>query len=67
MSCFSSLDVLPSSGAFQYISIMETGRREGGCKQRFPQCGDAAYEVVKNVAPSVGVPQGINSETVNKL
>ncbi|XP_035207389.1 serine/threonine-protein phosphatase 1 regulatory subunit 10-like [Stegodyphus dumicola] len=63
----SSLEVLPSSGAYQYISIMEAGKREGGCSGRFPQCGDAAYEIVKNVAPSVGVPQNINSDMVNQL
>lgn len=62
-----SLDVTPSSGAFPYLQIMESGRHDGGCDNKFHQCSDAAYEIVKNVAPSVGVPQNINSEAVNRL
>lgn len=46
---------------------MQSGKREGGCEKKFPQCGNAAYEIVKNVAPTVGVPQNINSEAVNRL
>ncbi|GFR29744.1 uncharacterized protein TNCT_699491 [Trichonephila clavata] len=63
----SSLDVQPSSGAYPYIQILENGRNEGGCDTKFLQCPDSAYEVVKSVAPSVGVPQHLNSAAVNDL
>ncbi|GFX36313.1 uncharacterized protein TNCV_4932261 [Trichonephila clavipes] len=63
----SSLDVQPSSGAYPYIQILENGRNEGGCDKKFLQCPDSAYEVVKSVAPSVGVPQHLNSAVVNDL
>ncbi|GFY39250.1 uncharacterized protein TNIN_10311 [Trichonephila inaurata madagascariensis] len=63
----SSLDVQPSSGAYLYIQILENGRNEGGCDKKFLQCPDSAYEVVKSVAPSVGVPQHLNSAAVNDL
>lgn len=46
---------------------METGAKEGGCNNRFPECSDTAYEVVKNVAPSVGVPQNLNAAAINNL
>lgn len=60
-----SLDVQPTSRAFPYIQIMESGK-EGGCSDKFPQCSDSAYSVVKSIAPTVGVPQ-INAEAVNSL
>ncbi|GBL78870.1 hypothetical protein AVEN_48855-1 [Araneus ventricosus] len=61
-----SLDVQPSSRAYPYMKIMESGK-EGGCSAKFPECSDSAYGVVKSIAPSVGVPQNINAEAVNSL
>ncbi|CAL1276433.1 unnamed protein product [Larinioides sclopetarius] len=61
-----SLDVQPSSRAYPYMQIMESGK-EGGCSAKFSQCNDGAYSVVKSIAPTVGVPQNINAEAVNSL
>ncbi|KAF8790967.1 hypothetical protein HNY73_005906 [Argiope bruennichi] len=61
-----SLDVQPSSRAYPYVQIMESGK-EGGCSAKFPQCGDMAYGIVKSIAPTVGIPQDINLEAVNNL
>ncbi|XP_042910145.1 uncharacterized PE-PGRS family protein PE_PGRS10-like [Parasteatoda tepidariorum] len=64
-SMVSSLKVPPTSRAYKYIEIMERGKQEGQCNVKFPECGDVSYEVVKNIAPSVSLPQNVNPADIN--
>ncbi|XP_015917709.2 uncharacterized protein [Parasteatoda tepidariorum] len=64
-SMVSSLKVPPTSRAYKYIEIMERGKKDGQCSVKFPECGDVSYEVVKNVAPSVSLPQNVNPADIN--